>query len=338
MTPEPRFGRGSGIVAKSRGTGMVATAAAGTSMPHLPDFEAWAIFAKVAERGSFSQAAEDLGLSKTTVSKAITRLEQRMRTSLLHRTTRRLSLTENGRMALERAARILADGAAVEEEVFETAALPRGQIKMAASVLFGLEILSPILPRFLELYPDIELDLHLTDEPIDLVGDAFDLALRVGTIADSSLRISRLISFRRPAVASPAYLDRVGRPSHPRDLADHQAIIFSHFASGRLWRFRRDGEEECEVAVGGRYHVNNAAAATPALLAGVGIALQPEYFIWRELQDGRLEEVLPGWSTEPGPLNILSPPGQGHPARVRVLIAFLRDYFTTQPWAHGIEV
>jgi len=317
---------------------MVAATAAGTPMPHLPDFEAWAIFAKVAERGSFSQAAEDLGLSKTTVSKAITRLEQRMGTTLLHRTTRRLSLTENGRMALERAARILADGAAVEEEVFETAASPRGQIKMAASVLFGLEILAPILPRFLDLYPDIDLDLHLTDEPIDLVGDGFDLALRVGTFADSSLRISRLASFRRPAVASPAYLDRVGRPTHPRELADHQAIIFSHIAAGRLWRFRRDGEEDCEVAVSGRYHVNNSGAAVPALLAGQGVALQPEFFIWRELQDGRLEEVLPDWTTDPGPLNILSPPGQGHPARVRALIGFLRDHFTTQPWAHGIEV
>lgn len=330
--------RDPGIVAQSRGTGMVAATAAGTPMPHLPDFEAWAIFAKVAERGSFSQAAEDLGLSKTTVSKAITRLEQRMGTTLLHRTTRRLSLTENGRMALERAARILADGAAVEEEVFETAASPRGQIKMAASVLFGLEILAPILPRFLDLYPDIDLDLHLTDEPIDLVGDGFDLALRVGTFADSSLRISRLASFRRPAVASPAYLDRVGRPTHPRELADHQAIIFSHIAAGRLWRFRRDGEEDCEVAVSGRYHVNNSGAAVPALLAGQGVALQPEFFIWRELQDGRLEEVLPDWTTDPGPLNILSPPGQGHPARVRALIGFLRDHFTTQPWAHGIEV
>jgi DNA-binding transcriptional LysR family regulator len=307
-------------------------------MPHLPDFEAWAIFAKVAERGSFSLAAEDLGLSKTTVSKAITRLEQRMHTTLLHRTTRRLSLTENGRMALERAARILADGAAVEEEVFETAALPRGAIKLASSVMFGLEILTPILPQFLERYPDIDLDLHLTDEPIDLIADGFDLALRVGAFADSTLRISRLASFRRPAVASPAYLDRVGRPTHPRELTHHQAIIYSHITAGNHWRFMRDGEDDCEVVVSGRYHVNNSGSAVPALLAGLGVALQPEFFIWRELQDGRLEEVLPEWTTEPGPLNILSPPGHGHPARVRVLISFLRDYFASQPWAHGVEV
>ncbi len=307
-------------------------------MPHLPDFEAWAIFAKVAERGSFSVAAEELGLSKTTVSKAITRLEQRMRTSLLHRTTRRLSLTENGRMALERASRILADGAAVEEEVFETAASPRGLIKLASSVLFGLEILAPILPVFMQQYPEIELDLHLTDEPIDMIGDGFDLALRVGSFADSSLRISRLMSFRRPAVASPAYLERFGRPAHPRELETHQAIIYSHIPLGDHWRFTRAGEGEYEVVMTGRYRVNNSGAAIPALLAGAGIALQPEFFIWRELQDGRLEEVLPDWTTDPGPLNILSPPGHGHPARVRALISFLRQHLATQPWAHGVEV
>jgi len=308
-------------------------------MPHMPDFEAWAIFAKVAERGSFSTAADDLGLSKTTVSKAITRLEQRMRTTLLHRTTRRLSLTENGRLALERAARILEDGAAVEAEVFETAALPRGHIKLACSVLFGLEILTPILPDFMSRFPDIDIDLHLTDEPIDLVGDAFDLALRVGPLVDSSLRISRLALFQRPAVAAPAYLEKHGWPAHPRELVDHQAIIYSHVGLGNHWRFSRDdGEEDFEVVVTGRYHVNNSGAAVPALLAGLGIALQPEFFIWRHLQDGALVRVFPGWNAEPGPLNIVSPPGHGHPARVRALIAFLRDYFATQPWAHGIEV
>jgi DNA-binding transcriptional LysR family regulator len=308
-------------------------------MPHMPDFEAWAIFAKVAERGSFSTAADELGLSKTTVSKAITRLEHRMRTTLLHRTTRRLSLTENGRLALERATRILADGAAVEAEMFETAALPRGHIKLASSVLFGLEILTQILPDFMTRFPDIEIDLHLTDEPIDLVGDAFDLALRVGPFVDSSLRISRLASFHRPAVASPAYLERFGRPSHPRELAGHQAIIYSHVGLGNHWRFTRDdGEEECEVVVTGRYHVNNSGAAVPALLAGLGVALQPEFFIWRHLQDGQLVRVFDTWNADLGPLNIVSPPGHGHPARVRALIAFLRDYFATQPWAHGIEV
>jgi DNA-binding transcriptional LysR family regulator len=172
-------------------------------MPHMPDFEAWAIFAKVVEKGSFSQAAEDLGIAKTTVSKAVTRLEERMRTTLFHRTTRQLSLTESGRLCVERATRIMVDGAAVETEVLEEAAIPRGTIRMAVTTEFGVAALSPLLPEFMTAYPDIELDLRLTEATVDLVADGYDCAIRVGGLADSSLRISRLFSFRRPLVAAP---------------------------------------------------------------------------------------------------------------------------------------
>jgi len=167
-------------------------------MPHsLPDLEAWAIFAKVAECGSFSRAGEQLGLAKTTVSKAVTRLEHRMRASLFHRTTRKLSLTETGRLALERAARILIDGAAIEADILDEAAIPRGLVRIATISALGVEVIAPVLPEFLKANPEIEVDLVLTENRVDLVAEGFDAAIQVGLDGDSaSLRAVRLSSLR----------------------------------------------------------------------------------------------------------------------------------------------
>ena len=306
-------------------------------MPHLPDFEAWAIFAKVAEKGSFSQAAEDLGLAKTTVSKAITRLEERMQTSLLHRTTRKLSLTESGRLSLERATRMLSDAAAIEADILEEAAVPRGLIRFAATTSFGVEALAPALPAFLNAYPDIELDLCLTDTAIDIVADGFDLALQIGSGIDSSLRTSRLLTVRRPLMASPEFITHHGRPEHPSDLARFPALVMSHIPSPNHWEFIGPNNESRVVEVNGPLRVNNASAMVASLLAGIGLAAIPEFYVWREVEKGRLVELMPQWSTIPGPLHVVTPPGRARPARVRVLLEYLRDYFATQCWACEVE-
>lgn len=306
-------------------------------MPHMPDFEAWAIFAKVAERGSFSHAAEELGLAKTTVSKAVTRLEERMRTTLLHRTTRSLSLTESGRLSLERAARILADGAAVEAEILEEAAIPRGLIRLASTTAFGIQQLAPLLPEFMARYPEIEVDFELTDRRIDLITEGVDVVLRAGPEPDSSLRISKLFAFRVPLVASPAYFEKHGRPEHPADLARFPAIVFTHIAGAEAWHFRHAVHGEVTVHVDGPIHVNNGVAAVPALLAGLGITSLPEAYVSEELAYGRLEEVLKDWPVRPAPVHVVTPPGRARPARVRVLLEFLRQHFATKSWAQGIE-
>jgi len=306
-------------------------------MPHLPDFEGWAIFARVAERGSFSAAAEDLGLAKTTVSKAISRLEERMGATLLHRTTRKLSLTESGRLSLDRAMRILSDGRGLEADILEEAAVPRGIVKLAVTSGFGTAALAPILPQFLKEYPEVELDLCLTEEKVDIVAEGYDLAIQIGQGADSSLRISRLFSFRRPLVAAPSFLAQHGTPEHPRDLATLPPIVPSHVPWSNEWSFERKGESPVTVRVQGGFRVNNASAMVPALVAGIGICPMPEFFVWQEIASGSLVELLPDWVAPAGPIYVVTPPGRARPARVRVLLEFIREHFASQPWAQGIE-
>ena len=307
-------------------------------MNRLPDLQAWAIFAKVAETGSFARAAAEFSLSQATVSKAVSRLEARMKTVLFHRTSRRISLTANGHAALERATRILEEGQAVEAEVTEQSTSLRGAIRMSAPMSFGLARLAPALPGFLQAHPEVELDVHFDDRQVDLVGDRFDLSLRIATMVDSSLLARQLCKVRILLVGAPEYFRRHGHPRHPGDLARHMALQYSYQSSGTNWRFRHPQHGEFTQSMAVRMRANNAEALTPALLAGLGVALQPAFLVWQELQAGALEVVLDDWQVEPIALHILTPPGRNRPARVQALIEHLAQVFSSEPWAGVAEL
>ncbi len=302
-------------------------------MTNLPDLEAWAIFARVAELGSFSRAAVALDLSKATVSKALARLEARLGAPLLHRSSRRLALTDSGRAALGRAQAILAEGAAVEAEMTERVDLPRGLVRVTAPLSFGLQTLGTILPRFLALYPAVSLDLCLTDRRVDLVGEGIDLALRIGELRDSALRARQLHEVRRLTVASPGHLARHGTPHHPRDLEHRQAVLFNQIPSPGTWTFHHATEGECSIRVTGRYILDNGDIAVPALVAGIGIAVMPEFLVWQAIRSGDLVELLPGWTIPPTALHLVTPATTLRPARVTALIDLLTEHFRRVPWA-----
>ena len=294
-------------------------------MSKLPDLEGLAVFAKVAELRSFVLAAKDLELSKATISKAIARLEKRLGARLFNRTSRRLALTDAGQLLLDRAARILAEGEAAESEAHAQSVSPRGLVRLAVPMSFGLREVAPLLPEFLAEYPAVSVDLHLSDELVDLIGAGFDAALRIAALPDSSLRARRLRGVSRNLVAAPSYLKRHGRPAHPRDLLHHACLCYAYLPTPDVWRFVNKAGEVAQVRPSGPLRANNADALAPALFAGLGLAVQPDFVVGEAIEDGRLEVVMPDWSPPPIALHLVMPPGGPRPARVEVLAAFLSE-------------
>jgi DNA-binding transcriptional LysR family regulator len=287
----------------------------------LPDLEAWAIFAAVVEQRSFSGAADAIGLSKATVSKAITRLEEHIGQSLFHRTSRRLTLTEAGRPLAEHAARILAEAQAAEEAARDAASTPTGRIRLAAPMSFGIGNVAPLLAQFLAAHPGVEIDLHCSDARVDIVAEGFDVALRIGDLPDSSLRARRLCTIAAHLVAAPAYLAAHGTPAHPADLTRHRILGYSNVVGP--WHFQHADGSDVAIRPRGPLTANSGEALLPTLVAGLGIARLPGFIVGPHLASGAVVEILPDWAPSPIGLHILTPPSPLRPARVEALIAFL---------------
>jgi DNA-binding transcriptional LysR family regulator len=291
----------------------------------LPDFEAWAIFAAVVEHRSFSAAARAIGLSKATVSKAVTRLEAHLGASLFHRTSRSLTLTETGRTLAPRARRILDEAVCAEEEASDAASAPKGLVRLAAPMTFGLQRVAPAIADFLAQHPGITIDLCLDDRKIDLVEQGIDVALRIAQLPDSSLRARRLIPIHAHTVAGPAYFAAHGRPTHPAQLAEHRCIWY---ANNETWRFTGPGGEQVSVRPEGPLRSSSGEAMLPALRAGLGITVLPDFIVGADLAEGTLEAILADWTPPPIALHLVTPPNPLRPARVEALIRFLVQHFS----------
>ena len=293
-------------------------------MSKLPDFEGLAMFAKVAEERSFAAAARAMGVSVATVSRAVTRLEERLGGRVFNRTSRRLALTDFGHTLAERASKILADAEAAEDFAREASSRPRGLVKLAAPLSFGTRWVAPILPEFFRRYPDIAVDLHLTDAQTDLIGEGFDAALRIAVLEDSSL-VARLIApVRRFVVASPPYIARYGRPQHPHDLVTHRCLSYTNRSKRDVWRFtHRKTGEEAPITPTGPLRGTSAEALLPTVLEGLAITELPEFIATQYFPDQQLEPVLTDWRLPEGGLYFVTPTARARPAKVSALADFL---------------
>jgi DNA-binding transcriptional LysR family regulator len=239
-------------------------------------------------------------------------------------------LTDAGQKLSERAARLLADGEAAENEALAQSATPRGLVRLAVPMTFGVSKVAPILPEFLEAYPDVAIDLHLSDAMVDLIGEGFDAGLRIASLPDSSLIARRLCAMPRYTVASPAYLKRHGRPTHPMHLAQHKCLGYAYLSTPDVWHYTNAAGEQVSVRPAGSLRVNNGEALMPALLAGLGIADLPDFIVGDAVASGEVEVILKGWKQAEGAVHLVTPPGGPRPARVEVLADFLTRHFARE--------
>jgi DNA-binding transcriptional LysR family regulator len=287
-------------------------------------------FVRVVEHQSFSAAAVVLGLTPSAVSKHVSRLEDRLGVRLLHRTTRRLALTSEGEVYFTRARQILADIEEVEAEVTRSRGSPRGRLHVHTSNAFGVHQLAPALPEFLMRYPDIEVELSITDRIVDLVGERADVAIRGGPIADTSLSARKIGEFERTICAAPSYLARRGVPRTPAELASHVCVVAAPMSS--RWPFRtRTGLDLVEIMP--RVTTDNGEAALRLALGGAGIARLADVIIGEPIRSGLLVPLLTDvHHTELLPLSAIYLAGRHRLPKVRVFLDFLVEQFASAPW------
>jgi DNA-binding transcriptional LysR family regulator len=300
-------------------------------------FEAMAVFVEVAEAGSLSAAARGLGLSLTSVSRQLAALEERLGTRLVIRTTRRLALTEAGRLYHDQARRILGEVEEAEQALTAHQSEPAGRLHVAAPTLIGRLKLAPLLPEFLAGHRGLAIDLTLTDRPVDLVEDGIDLAIRIGRQPDSSLILRRLGGIRMRVCAAPDYLARRGEPAVPEDLAGHDCLVFAASPGPVSWPFQT-ASGRMTVPVTARIRANDLDATVAAALAGAGLIRAPSWQVADLVAAGRLTPVLTGYERPSAPVQALFLPSRLLSPKIRLFADFLAERWAGREFGHeGME-
>lgn len=281
-------------------------------------------FVEIVDRGSLTAAADALGRSQPAVVRSLAALEAHLGARLLHRTTRRMSLTPEGRDYLDRCRRILIDVDEAEQVVSQAGGEPRGDLRLAAPIQFGQHHVAPAVNAFLDRHPAVRVELQLLDRIVDLVDEGIDLALRIGTLADSSLVAVRIGAVRRMVCAAPALLERVGRPSHPRDLEALPCVRFRGLTAFGAWPFR-DAGHDLTARVDGRFVSNQVSTSIGACVDGLGFGLFLSYQVEAEIRAGRLVPVLEAYEPEVLPVSLVYPGGRLVSLKLRAMIDWLRE-------------
>lgn len=294
-----------------------------------------AVFARVVECGSFTAAAERLSLSKSVVSKYVTRLEERLGARLLNRTTRRLSLTEIGRAFYQRSQQGLREIEEAEAEVSLLQGEPRGILRINAPMSFGVMHLAPAIPDFLERYPELQVDIHFDDRKVDVIEEGFDVSVRISELADSSLVARRIGPCLHTVVAAPEYLQRYGTPLSPEDLHKHSIVSYQYQDSAQQWEFMDSEGKSTMVPVNGAIQMNNSMAMREAVINGAGIMRTPTFVVGDDISRGRLHPLLNNFKTLELSIYAVYPQRRHLSPKVRAYVDFLVERITETPyWDH----
>ncbi len=295
----------------------------------MDQLDAMRVFTRLVQTGSFSEVARETGISQSSVSKRLASLEAKLGTRLLARTSRKLRLTEVGSDYYERCLQILIEVDESEASVSSMTGNPKGVLRITAPVSFGQRHVIPQLPEFLLAYPNIKLDIMLTNRQVDLVAEGIDVAIRIGSLADSTLVARHLGDSPRMLVASKSYLDKHGRPNHPDELKSHNCLVYSLHSTGNIWHFRRE-KKEVTVQVEGSVQANDGDAVREMAIAGVGIMVLPKWMSEPYIQNGQLETILTQYSPNGFPIQAVYQHNRYTPSKIRIFVDFLQKAFATE--------